>query len=370
MRLLDRYLFVEWLKTFALAVVATLGVLLLEDIQDDLDDLLRWGASAREILVYYGYLIPTFLPTILPISLLISILFMLGNLHRNNEITAMRAAGMNLFAITRSLWLVGLIMSTIMLTLNGHLVPNAVETSRTMQERFRMSHEASMLEVHQVGIIMHLGFDNRSEGRLWFMNRFSEFTYDGFGVTVYQRDPQGRETSRIMAREANFDEDSGYWTFIDGREFTFDPATGQAIRSLVFQERAYPDLRESPVLMQTLNKRPDDLSLFEIRELLEAIPPSENPRMHGYAVRYQAILANPLSCLIVVGIGIPFAVAGVRTNPIVGVSKAVGLFFAYFIVASVFRLLGEQQTIPIAVAAWAPIGLMLLYTAYLFRRVS
>ncbi|MEM9227640.1 MAG: LptF/LptG family permease, partial [Verrucomicrobiota bacterium] len=78
----------------------------------------------------------------------------------------------------------------------------------------------------------------------------------------------------------------------------------------------------------------------------------------------------PFRCLVVVGIAIPFAVAGVRTNPLVGVSKSVGLFVLYFVVASVSRLLGEQGLLPMLVSAWLPLGLMLVVSFYFFRKVA
>lgn len=370
MRLLDRYLFIEWLKTFLLALAATLGVLLLEDIQDDLQDFIQWGASTGDILKYYMYLLPSFLPTILPLSVLISMLFMLGNLHRNNEIVAMRASGLHLFTITRPLWLAGLLISGAMLYLNAHLVPVSVELSRSIRENFRMADEASRSEAKNVGIVPRLGFDNRSDGRLWFMNRFSEYTNEGFGINIYQRDEAGREIARVMAREGHYDEVEGHWVMTNGREINFDADSGEPIRSLAFENRDYPDFTETPSLMQTLHKDPEDLSLFELQDVLGKVPPEDNPRMHGYAVRYHGILANPFSCLVVVGIAIPFAVSGVRTNPLVGVSKAGVLFFAYYVVASLFRLLGEQQTIPILLAAWLPIILMLLVSLWLFRRAQ
>lgn len=366
-RLLDRYLFVEWLKTFFLAVAATLGVLLLEDIQDDLQDFFNWGASTEEILRYYLYLIPVFLPTIIPVSLLISSRFMLGNLHRNNEITAMRASGMSVFKMTRSLWFAGILLSGLMFYLNAELVPRSVENTRTMRENLRMQHEATRIDAKDVGIVPQLGFDNRAQGRLWFMNRFSEYTNDGFGVTVYQRDEAGRESSRVMAREAYYDDITGHWVFIEGREFTFDASTGEPIRSITFDEKAFSNYTESPVIMKSLSKETEDLSLYELGELLAAIRPEDNPKMRNYAVRYQSILASPFSCLVVIGIVIPFAVSGVRTNPLVGVAKTGVLFLVYFGVASIFRIMGDKGTIPVEVAAWAPVGLGLAASAILYR---
>lgn len=367
MRLLDRYIFVEWLKTFVLAVAATLGVLLLEDFQDDGPDFFSWGASTHQILTYYAYLIPSFLPTIIPVSLLISARFMLGNLHRNNEITAMRASGLGILQITRPLWLAGALLSLAMFYLNAEAVPNSIEVTRTIRDNLRMSHEAERIEARDVGVVPLLGFDNQAAGRLWFMNRFSDFTNDGFAITVYQRDPAGRETSRVIAREGYFDETLGYWIFIDGREISFDPLSGEPVRSLPFDEQAYPSFREHPVLMKTLNKQSEDLSFFELQTLLASIPPEDNPKMRGYAVRYHAILANPFSCLVVIGIVIPFAVSGVRINPLVGVAKTGFLFLIYFMMAAFFQLLGERGTLSVELAAWLPVALGLIASAILLR---
>jgi len=368
MRLLDRYIFLEWLKAFAIAVMAMLGVLLLEDFQDDLGDYLEWGASGGELLRYYLYLTPSFLPLIIPIGLLISVLFTLGNLHRNNEVTAMRASGLNLLKITRSLWLAGASLSLLLLYLNASLVPDSIEQSRVIRNGWRLDYEAEIFGPRQVGIVPLMAFDNQGDHRMWFMNKFSEYTYDGFGVSVFERDERDREVRRVMGHEAYFDLDEGHWVFVKGREIRFDPVTGDAYFSKGFQERAYPEFTEDPWLMQALNAEPDDLSFDEIQRLL-AKSSEEHPNRLRYEIRRQRILAQPLACLVMIGIAAPFAVAGVRVNPLVGVAKALGLFVFFFGLEEVCRLLGAQGLIPLAWAIWLPFGLMLLLAANFYRRV-
>lgn len=370
MSLLDRYVFLEWLKIFLLALAATLGILLLERLYDDLTDFFGWGATTWEILKYFALYAPSFLPTIIPISLLISLLFSLGNLHRNNEVIAMRAAGMNLWRITRGLWIAGILLSALLLYLNARLVPWSIEQSRTLMDNLRFSAQAESVEKRNIGHIPLLSFDNQAEGRLWFMNAFSEYSYEGYGINVYRHDAEGREIGRVVAREGYFDDADGHWVFLDGRDLEIDAPTGEVFRSVPFDERAYTDFDEDPELMKTLSKKPQDLSFFELRMLLEKIPPESNPSMKSYEVRLQNILASPFRCLVVVGIAIPFAVAGVRTNPIVGVSKSVGLFALYYVVASICRLLGEQQVLPVLVSAWLPLLVMMVISGFLFRKVA
>lgn len=367
---LDRYIFREWAKVFALTVGVIVGLLVIADMQDDLSDLLGYGANASEIFRYYAILTPSFLPAIIPISLLISLLFALAQLHRNQEIVAMRAAGLSLFRITRSLWLAGVVLTGALWWLNAEVVPWSVESAR--ETRDNLYYEDALeqeIDADAIGVLKNLTFHHPENGRLWFVNRFNEFSYRAFGVTVSQFTEDHREQARLMANEAYFSESVGHWVFLQGREMTMDTATGDVVRSLPFDRVERTDLTEDPALMQFLQKRPKDLSFWELRRVLEALTGSADPRLAQYEMRYFSILANPLSCLIVVGIAIPFALRGVRTNPAVGVAKSVGLFLVYYVITSVTGLLGGAVITP-AAAALVPNFLMIAFAGFLFWRAA
>ena len=368
MRILDIYIGVEWLKTFLLSLAAILGILILEDMYDDLEDLLDYNATFVQILRYYLVRLPSFLPAVIPIALLISLLFCLGTLHRNHEIVSMQAAGLNLLRITRVLWFCGAVLSLSLLLLNAKLVPWSVEKSRILYDNLEFASEAARGDDKSVGLIYNLSFDNAKENRLWFMNRFSQYTFQGFGINVFSRDAQGRERSRIAAREGYYDDIEGFWIFQEGREVTFDPEEGEAIRSLPFEERSIPEFTEKPKLMMSLSKEPKDLSFFEIAQLLDKISPEDNPAINAYAVRYQNILANPFICLVAVAVAIPLAGTGVRTSARVGALKSVILFFAYYLLSSISIVLGERMILSPIVAAWVPNVIMLGVTGFLYRR--
>lgn len=368
MRLLDRYIFREWLKIFLLSLGATLGVLMLVDANTSLNQLLNADASVKEILWYYLALTPSLLPVVMPVSLLISVLFCMGQLHRNQEIIAMRAVGITLWRIATPMFVAGCILALIMLVLNAWLVPVSVETSREFKDSLRFAAEARQRDSTEVGVISQLGFDDRRVGRLWLINAFSQYTFRGFGVSVYQKDDRGRETVRITAEEAYFDDTDGHWVLLRGRELSFNPETGEPIRSVTFKMREFPEWTEDPALMQTLMKRPKDLSFFEINEVLAAIPARDNPRLLSYLVQYHGILANPFVCLVVVGIAVPYAVAGVRTNPMVGVSKSAGLFLVFYILVNMCTMLGSNGWVSPFLAAWIPVVIMLGFSAWLFKK--
>ena len=368
MSLLDRYVLKEWAAAFVLTIGVILGILVLQNMYDSLPDLLDAQASFKQIVLYYSLSLPGYLPTILPITFLVSLLFSLGTLHRNNEVIAMRATGASLMRVSRSLWGAGLLLSGILFYLTAEVVPGTVERARIFLDNLEYSAQEQEKDAKEIGLRYHLGFDNRKDQRLWFMNRFSERAWLAMGVNVHTRTPAGVEVHRVSAAEAYFDEARGHWVFLKGRELLLDPETGDELRLMAFEEKDFPEFNEDPGIMLAMHKKPNDLSLLELREIIERVPPEANPAVSKYITRYYHLLAAPFSCCVVVGIAVPFAVSGVRSNPMIGISKCLGYFAVFYVLISIAALLGERQLIPAWLAAWLPNMAMLAVAVCLFKR--
>lgn len=368
MNLIDRYVLREWLKTLAFALCAVLGLLLMQAMYDDFSDLLEEGASTIELILYFAVKVPGYFAIILPLILLVSLLYSLGQLHRNNEIVSMRAAGLGIFRITRSIWLAGVLMCGLVWALNASIVPWSVDESRLMREQIKFRHETKTLSIDQVGLTGVVTFDNQRQRRMWIINRYSQFQQRAFGVSVSELDEQHHEKSRIRAREARHDAEQGGWIFYDGRETWLD-AEGEITRTTTFSEKAMPHFSEDPDLMMVFDRKPVDLSFFQLQRIIKYFRIEENPKVTMYAMRYFELLADTLSPLIVLAIAIPFAMTGVRVNPAVGVSKSIGLFLLYFLLFKIANAFGTRGTIEPQMAALLPSIFMLGVGGFFFARM-
>jgi LPS export ABC transporter permease LptG len=369
LNLFDRYLLREWLKMLGLLLVATMGVLLMSSLYDDFRDLIQLGAGARDILLYFFTKMPSFLSLVLPVSMLLSLLFVLGKLHRNNELTAMRGAGLNIFAATRALWMAGIVLCGVSLLLNARVVPWSVEASQSMWESMQFRAEAKATPTKSLGLVSSVTFDNRRQNRMWFMNRYSRFTDTAYGVTVSELDRKRREKTRIMASEARFDLVRRAWTFRNGRELWFDPDQGELMRSVTFAEKTIPYFNEDPSLMLLIDRRPTDLSFNQLRRITDYFSSEDNPKFLRYEVRYYGLLFDTIGPLIIIAIAIPFAASGVRVSPAVGVSKSIGLFFIYFVLSGIATPLGGKGILEPMWAAAMPNLAMVGLATYFFGRM-
>ncbi|MEO6246284.1 MAG: LptF/LptG family permease [Opitutaceae bacterium] len=366
----DRHLLREWLQMLALVLAATIGLLLVQVLYDDFRSLRELGARGSVFWRYFVVTVPSFLAIVLPFALLVSLLYTLGKLHRANEITAMRAAGVGFARLTAPIWLVGVLCCGLSWWLNTTVVPWSVEESRAMKDELEFRNQTSKaLPADRIGAISSVAFDNPLERRMWFLNRFSKSTRHGYGVSVSELDATRRETSRLTAAEAWFDPARNGWMFKNGRALTFAPETGELTASKPFAEQFEARYREDPDLMLLVDRKPTSLSLWELRDLIGQLESEHSPKLASYAVRYYGLIADMVGPLVVIAIAIPFAIAGVRVNPAVGVSKSIGLFFLYYIFLNAATALATKGVLEPEVAAWLPHAGMGMLAVWFFARL-
>lgn len=358
----------EWLTILSLVLCAMLGLLLVQVLYDDFRSLRDVGARGVDLMMYVLVTIPSYLALVLPLALLVSLMFVLGKLHRANELTALRAAGVSFFRMTAPVWVIGVLACGASWWLNTRVVPWSVKESAQLRDNLQFRKESGSQTPDRVGAVYSVGFNNPQAGRMWFFNRYSQYTKRGYGVTVSLLDDERREVTRIVATEAWLDPDRG-WTFRNGRELSFRVDTGEMQGSMPFGEKHEPDFREDPRLMLLIDRKPNDLSLPQLRSLIDYFAVAGNPKGTRYAVRYFSLIADTIAPLIVIAIAIPFAVTGVRVNPAVGVSKSIGLFFIYYILATVASALATKQIIEPQMAAWIPNVGMTALAVWFFARL-
>src|SRR3989338_2005033 len=134
MRIVDRYLMKGFLFPFAYCLVLFSVVFIIIDGFNNLDEYIRHGLNIKIILTYYAFLLPALLVQIIPMSILVAILYVLGNLNRHNEISALKASGISAFQILSPYLFLGILISFSILLVNETVVPKTTITSTAIFE--------------------------------------------------------------------------------------------------------------------------------------------------------------------------------------------------------------------------------------------
>ena len=123
MKKLDRFLVKSFLGPFTLTFLIVIFALMLQFLWLYIDELVGKGLSALVILEFLGWGSATLIPLALPIATLLASIMALGGMGENNELLAMKAAGISLQRILRPLIVLSFFVSIAAFFASNNLIP-------------------------------------------------------------------------------------------------------------------------------------------------------------------------------------------------------------------------------------------------------
>jgi len=84
-------------------------------------------ATIHQMIAYFIYSIPMIIFYILPPAVLLSTLMTFGSFSKNNEITAMKASGINIYRILRPVLIFGIVTAAFLFYFSELIVPASMQ---------------------------------------------------------------------------------------------------------------------------------------------------------------------------------------------------------------------------------------------------
>ena len=327
---------------FLLSIGGFNVIYLVIDFFESIRKFLNYQAPAGLALSYYLLKLAEITFQTLPLAVLLSTLVTLGTLSRHMEITAMKANGISLYRITRPIIVISIVIAFVTFFGNEYLAPYAHQKSEHIMEiEVRGRHEKVSFK--------NLNIWYREEDAIYNFHVFDPERNTLKGITVYRFGEDFQLVQRIDAHEAIWEKDR--WTFQDVAIRRF-PEKG----SMTVENRPSMDsfMEITPEQLKKVEKDTEEMGYGELKRYVARL------RKAGYdATKYivdlEIKLSFPFINLIMVLIGIPFALKTERTGGFaagVGISLTIG--FAYWILISVSQAFGHSGILPPLVAAWSP----------------
>ncbi|WZO99718.1 LptF/LptG family permease [Isosphaeraceae bacterium EP7] len=120
--ILQRYILGEIFRSFLLALTAITGIFVLFMVMAQATNA---GLSPRDILRLIPFVVPTSLPYTVPVALLFAVTVVFGRIAADNEVVAIKTAGLSAMAVLKPAYAFGLALSVLLFFLSGGLIPKA-----------------------------------------------------------------------------------------------------------------------------------------------------------------------------------------------------------------------------------------------------
>ncbi len=351
--LFDRYITKRLLPPLFLVVFSTASLYVVGDLSGNIEDMARNDVPAGVILAYYANLVPQVFLDVTPFALMISVLILLTLLERQQEMTALKAAGISLFRLTIPILLVAAASAGSLWVLGEVVVPNANREAQRLLDRikgrettrtYRASDRQWLLSRDKESLYNFLRYDDPSNTLI----RFTMFRVDenmDLNFYLFSR--------RVRYFDGVWVADSGWFRQI------FPDGTDE------FRRISAPlklEIPEGPGYFGQEYRRPSEMSVGELASYIRELVDS-GYRPNKLIVRWHQKFAYPLSAFVMVLLALPFGLnrGGRRVTTMQGVAVALILGIAYFMSTALFGRLGEVDVLPPIIGAWAPVGLAILF---------
>lgn len=340
-RLLERYVALEFLQIFLLALVAFVLLYLVVDFFERIDQLVRANLELTAMAHYVALKTPLALEQVISPAVLLAAVLSFGLLSRAHETMAIRSSGIDILGLLRPVLLLGLALGGCLVLLRFYLLPlSQGEANHFWETQVQKKPPRSLKD------LAHFWYKGERTLYNILMYRKSDQTLEG--VKIFRFDDQFRLIQVITARRAVWGE--GGWRLYRGTVQDLAQPEGQPLEE--FEEKEL-HVKETPADFASLERKLPELTLGELLGFIRRLE-RDGYKSTLYRLELQQRAALGLSPLILAALGAGLALR--QENPFLPGVVAAGLacLFGYWLLLGFSLSLGQVGRWPVALAAWLP----------------
>jgi len=328
------------------------------------------SATFEQIVLYYWYFLPFIVQTVLPIVLFLSSMFSVGKLAKSSELTAMKAAGVNVRQLTMPLMILGLLLSGGVFYGGEMVLPRANEQRALLNASFGKpaptKEEKAASQNQSAAVVREYRrnfFYFAAPNVMYFWNEFCTLPQSFRGVRRYTFTPNGLR-ERVDAAEAEYD--STGWRFVKGtaRSFATDNIAAKSFESM-------PDdiLTAVPSDIVKRVKTKEAMSYWELSSYIEAAK-HRGEKAQKYLAELQFKIALPFMNFIVILFGVSLASRTGRRGGTALFGIGLLLSFLYWILSRFALVFAQNGYLPTLVGAWIGNVIFFIVGIALYRKAA
>ena len=345
MKILDRYILTQFLKTFTIINLSFATLFIIIDVFDRLPRMLTYTSDINLLSQYFLLRIPYLFVITSPVTMLLSGLFLMDMLSKYNESIAVRASGVSIVRLITPLFIFALIYSIFIMFFGDFALPKA--------EDFREHiYRVKIRGQEREDVRMRSNIQYRGEGNILYNIGF----FDGFKKTLRMIDittfdqSEHYITRKLTSTNAVWEDDN--WIFQNCVIRSFHD--GRLISTQMFQSISLDDITVTPEDFVKSAKSPFSMNYFELNSYIERLQ-RIGEKFNNELVDLHLKVSFPFANLIIILFCVPLATVSVRSK-YRGMIFLIGITicFVYLTILRISQSLGYNEVLTPLMAAWLP----------------
>ena len=343
-KILDRYLFQEFVGPFILAIAGFVIIGIIDILFSLVDLFINSGVPFFVVMRLLLYKIPAIMVLFFPMAVLFSIMLLLVRMAKENELTVLRTSGVHLSRLLIPLVIIAILTSLLSYYINEKVVPWANHVSdRLIQIAIEKTPPPDVVE--------NVFFKDTGE-RCFYIKKVDSKHSKMYSILIYEL--TNGFPRIISARAASWDKKT--WALQDGyfQEFTQEGLIEYTSKFDTFKIHVDREVQSFYTMQKTTRE-------MDSRELKDRIKTLKKGGVSTKDLQVEFFMKSsiPAACAVFALIGITFCLGFVRSGKdwwgvIIAVCVSVLSVGFYFFMVAVFRSLGRSGSLIPFSAAWMP----------------
>lgn len=354
-KIIDRYIMKKFILTFFLALVLIIGIVIIFDISEKIDDFVSNSAPLKAIVFnYYVNFIPYFMNMFSPLFVFITVIFFTSRMASNTEIVAILSGGISYGRMMVPFLTSALLIATLSLSLNLWVIPRA--------NADRLKFEAKYIKHHNVYKRNDIHYQI-APGEFVYVQSFSEWNKTAYRFTLETIDG-GRMMSKLSAESATWDSTNGAWKLRNYFLRDFKSGMGDVVKAGPQMDTVIPltivDFYRNEKTVQSLPAQ-------ALNELIATQKMRGDSSVIHAQIEKHTRLAMPFSAIILTIMGVSLSSRKKRGGTGWNIGVGIALAFSYILFqrfAQMFVMTGSMSP---ALAMWLPNFLYAIIAAILVK---
>lgn len=313
------------------------------------------------LIKYYLSYLPIIFVQVTPFSCLLATLYTFSKLNRNNEIIAMRASGVSVLGIVKTVLFFGFIISVLVFWINDRFVP--LSLSLNQKVKYSLDSKSKKTQGPDKEIINNLSMYGLRNS-LFFVNKFSPGTNTMEGIIILEHDDHQNIIKKIVANKGIYK--NNQWIFYHCITYDFD-ANGQIKDEPKYSDEQAMSISETPTEFLSQRQRPETMNISQLNSYIAKISRSgAHLAVRNLKVDLYQKYTAPFLSIFVILLGIPFSLKVKKhASGISSLGFSIILAFLFYVTNAVSIALGKSGILMPFLAASLSQIIILVLSCYL-----
>lgn len=354
-RKLDLYIVGKFITTFFVALLLIIGIVIIFDISEKIDDFVSKEAPLQAIIFdYYVNFVPYFMNMFSPLFVFITVIFFTSKMAADSEIVAILSCGISFHRMMVPYIFSATLIAILSLCLNLFIIPEANKT------RLEFENQYIKARFKSVGRNVHY---QTSPGEYVFAESFSSWNNTAYRFTL-ERIENDQLVSKISAESAVYDTTKQSWRlkkyFI--REYNEDLTdrirSGRQLDTVI-------DL--SPKDFYLTENTVETLTYSELNQLIDLQKMRGDANVKFALIEKNTRFALPFSAFILTIMGVALSSKKRRGGIGWNIGIGIALAFTYILFLRFSQMFVHTGALPPFIALWLPNLVFTIIAAFLYR---